>query len=102
MATPYDILGIDEQATDEEIKKAYLRKVREFPPEQAAEAFQTVRQAYESVMTKKDRVRYALFGAGAPPDVAAALLRAMGESELRRVDANTFSKALLASALAKW
>lgn len=98
MATPYEILGVNAQATDEEIKKAYLAKVREFPPEQAAEAFQRIRQAYERIMTQKDRLRYALFGAG-PPDVAAELLRGLGEAQTQRVDANTLAKALVTSAM---
>lgn len=95
---PYDILNVDAQATDEAIKKAYLQKVREFPPEHAAEAFQQVRQAYERIKTQKDRMNDALFGTEAP-DVGAALLHTLGEVSLRRVDADTFAKALAAGAL---
>lgn len=33
MTTPYAILDVDEQATDADIKQAYLRKVKQFPPD---------------------------------------------------------------------
>ncbi|MDQ2695853.1 MAG: J domain-containing protein [Pseudomonadota bacterium] len=61
MTNPYHVLGVPETADDETIKKAYLRKVREFPPERAAERFQAVRAAFEAVQSRRDRVRYRLF-----------------------------------------
>ena len=44
--TPYDILGVSEAATRDEIRSAYLRKVRLSPPEKDPEGFQQVRKAY--------------------------------------------------------
>jgi len=44
--TPYEVLEIPETATFEEIRKAYLNKVRSSPPEKDAEGFKTVRKAY--------------------------------------------------------
>ena len=61
MQTPYELLEVDETATDEAIKKAYLRKVREFPPERNAEAFQRIRTAFEAIETDKRRREYRLF-----------------------------------------
>ncbi len=61
MQTPYEVLEVDETASDEAIKKAYLRKVREFPPERDAEAFRRVRAAFESIETDKRRREYRLF-----------------------------------------
>lgn len=61
MTNPFDVLGVPETADDGEIKKAYLRKVREFPPERAAERFQAVRAAFEAVQSRRDRLCYRLF-----------------------------------------
>lgn len=44
--TPYDILGISQTATSDEIRAAYLQKVRLSPPDKDARAFQRIRKAY--------------------------------------------------------
>ncbi|MGI9212532.1 MAG: DnaJ domain-containing protein, partial [Methylococcaceae bacterium] len=61
MKTPFEILEIDVEADDETIKKAYLRKVRQHPPERDSAAFQTIRDAYEAVKTRQDKIRHTLF-----------------------------------------
>ena len=57
MKTPFDLLGIPENATDEAIKKAYLQKVRQYPPERAPEQFQTIRAAFEAIKTQQQRLK---------------------------------------------
>ncbi|MGZ8216912.1 J domain-containing protein [Methylomagnum sp.] len=93
METPYEILGVDEDADDESIKKAYLRKVREFPPEQQGEAFRRVREAYEHIATDKQRRQYRLFYRG-QPDVSALLKLALKPGKTERPDAATLIAAL--------
>jgi len=44
--TPYEILGIPETASPEEIRQAYLRKVRLSPPEKDPQGFKEIRRAY--------------------------------------------------------
>ncbi len=44
--TPYEILGVGRDASFDEIRKAYLRKVREHPPERDPENFRKIRSAY--------------------------------------------------------
>ena len=44
--TPYDVLGVSESATADEIRSAYLQKVRLSPPEKDPRAFQQIRKAY--------------------------------------------------------
>lgn len=68
MTSPFQVLGVPEWAEDDEIKKAYLRKVREYPPERAPQRFQAIRGAFELIQTRRDRIRYWLFHAE-PPDV---------------------------------
>jgi curved DNA-binding protein CbpA len=60
-ANPFNVLGVAETADDAAIKKAYLQKVREHPPERAPERFQAIRTAYEAIKTRRDRLSYRLF-----------------------------------------
>lgn len=73
---PYAELGIDRNASQEEIKKAYFLAVRAHPPEQEPEAFQRVRAAYELLRTPELRANTDLFLIQLPP--AAARRRTVG------------------------
>ena len=61
MKTPYEILGIANNADDNKIKQAYLLKVKDNPPDREQEQFQIIRNAYESIKDEKSRVSYDLF-----------------------------------------
>ena len=67
-----EILGVAPNASDEEIRAAYLRKVKEYPPERAPEEFEKIRDAWEKMRDPRKRVR-ALFQS----DEAAAPLVAL-------------------------
>ena len=56
--TPYEILGVPETAAFEEIRKAYLAKVRLSPPERDPEGFKRIQKAYAVL---KDAVRRKAF-----------------------------------------
>jgi len=66
MVMPFEVLDINDSADDEQIKKAYLSKVRQHPPERDPDGFRRVRAAYEAVRTRKDRMAYRLFHHGQP------------------------------------
>ncbi|MCU1238824.1 MAG: heat shock protein DnaJ domain protein [Candidatus Solibacter sp.] len=53
---PRQVLGISPEAGDEEIRAAYLRKVKEYPPDRAPAEFEKVRDAYESLRDPRRRV----------------------------------------------
>jgi len=66
MKTPFELLKVEETATDAEIKKAYLGMVRRHPPEQCPEQFQRIRTAYEAIRSSEDRISYSLFHCAMP------------------------------------
>ena len=61
MANPFYILDVAENATDEEIKQAYLEQVRRYPPEREPAQFQRIRSAYESIRNHRERLKLHLF-----------------------------------------
>ena len=58
---PYHVLGIEPDASGEEIRSAYLRKIHEHPPERDAESFERVRDAYAELRDPRERTRRRLF-----------------------------------------
>ena len=57
---PRQVLGISPEAGDEEIRAAYLRKVKEYPPDRAPREFEKVRDAYEILRDPRRRTRQLL------------------------------------------
>jgi len=57
------VLGVGETASFDEIRKAYLQKVRKSPPERDPENFKKIRQAYGLLKDaeKKRRLDFTLF-----------------------------------------
>ncbi|MEA3455607.1 MAG: DnaJ domain-containing protein [Campylobacterota bacterium] len=47
--SPYEILGLEGEFTFREIKKAYRKAIRRYPPEQYPETFAEITDAYESL-----------------------------------------------------
>jgi len=60
---PYRVLAIAPDAGDDEIRAAYLAKVREFPPDRAPAEFEKVRDAYEALRDPRRRTRHLLLAA---------------------------------------
>jgi curved DNA-binding protein CbpA len=57
---PRQVLGVAEDATDEQIRAAYLRKLRQFPPDRSPAEFEQVRDAYELLRDRRQRFRHFL------------------------------------------
>ena len=57
---PRMILGVGLEAGDQEIRAAYLRKVKEFPPDRAPEQFERIRDAYELLRDPRRRTLHML------------------------------------------
>jgi curved DNA-binding protein CbpA len=56
MTDPFSILGVDENASDDEIKRRYLALVRAFPPDREPQRFQNYRAAFEALQTERQRL----------------------------------------------
>ena len=64
MRNPYEILGVPENASEDEIKKAYRTLSRKYHPDaninnpnkaQAEEKFKEIQQAYQQIMQERER-----------------------------------------------
>jgi curved DNA-binding protein CbpA len=55
MMDPREVLGVSPNAGEEEIRAAYLRKVKEFPPDRAPEEFERIRNAFETLGDPRKR-----------------------------------------------
>lgn len=53
---PFFVLGLEPDATTEQIEERYLRCMREYPPDKAPEHFARFRQAYEQLREEEQRL----------------------------------------------
>jgi hypothetical protein len=53
---PFAVLGLDENADDDAIKRRYLALVRAYPPDREPERFLVLRRAYEAVSGERERL----------------------------------------------
>lgn len=65
---PSAVLEVSIDASPEDIRAAYLRKVREFPPERSPDEFEKVRDAYSILRDPGKRIQmmFARVDPGAP------------------------------------
>jgi DnaJ-domain-containing protein 1 len=54
---PNEILGVAPNASEEEIRAAWLSTVKEFPPDRAAAEFERIRDAYETLRDPRTRAK---------------------------------------------
>ena len=61
MMNPFDVLSVDEDASDADVRKAYFQMVRQFTPEQHAERFKQIREAYDLLKDPSRRLEAEVF-----------------------------------------
>ncbi len=91
---PYRVLGVNKEATEKEIRQAYLEAVRQCPPEQNEQRFLRIRQAYECISDEKKRSQYFLLHAELP-DAEDVLLPLAASPAHYRPDLKTLYQLLL-------
>ena len=64
---PYVVLAVDRRADEKTIKRAYFKKVREYPPESNPEKFKEIRTAYDQLRNAERRAKIDLFLLQSPP-----------------------------------
>jgi preprotein translocase subunit Sec63 len=60
MTDPREVLGVTQDAGEEEIRSAYVRKVKEHPPDRSPEEFERIRDAYDNLRDPRRRMRESL------------------------------------------
>ncbi|MBU3917003.1 hypothetical protein KKA14_15835 [bacterium] len=58
----YRLLEMEFSDNDSLIRSAYLKKIKQFPPERFPEEYKVIRKAYELVETNQKRIEYFLYG----------------------------------------
>src|ERR1022692_2751254 len=61
ISDPYAVLEVDPEAGDEQIRAAYLRKLKEYPPDRCPAEFENVRDAYDLLRDPRRRSQHTLF-----------------------------------------
>jgi DnaJ-class molecular chaperone len=69
------LLGVAPDASEADIRAAYLEQVRRHPPDREPEQFERVRDAYEKLRDPRQRARQVLEG----PDPFAPFVELLGE-----------------------
>ncbi len=65
---PYLALGVPRQADDQTIRRAYLKAIKQAPPDLQPKRFQAVNAAYEQIKDEPGRHRHTLFNKTVPGD----------------------------------
>ncbi len=93
MPDPFVTLGLPDNATDADVRQAYLRMIRRFPPERSPKAFQAISEAYEAAKTEVGRAKIRVFGCIQRHDSLTELLPEF-PPERRRVGIDLWLQAL--------
>jgi len=85
---PYKTLGVGEQATTDEIKKAFRKKAKEFHPDKNgnADQFSEVAFAYRLLMDPEKRNRYDSTGDASERDMQTDVFNAIGTALLQIIE----------------
>jgi curved DNA-binding protein CbpA len=74
-----EILGVPLNAGDEEIRAAYVQKVKEHPPDRSPDEFEKIRDAYETLRDPRRRMRDMLLSADPEAPLASLIGGQTGE-----------------------
>ncbi|HWF46275.1 MAG TPA: J domain-containing protein [Bryobacteraceae bacterium] len=80
MMNANQILGVPENASEEEIRAAWLAKVKEFPPDRCPTEFESIRNAYDTLRDPRKRAKAMLLST----NFAAPLVSLVDREKARR------------------
>ena len=70
---PWVILGVPVHADDNQIRTAYLQKVKDYPPDRMPEQFEWIRDAYEDLRDPGRRSKRMIISANPKADLVSLL-----------------------------
>ena len=73
---PHAILGVKQNATPDEIRRAYLALVREFPPEKDPDRFRAIHHAYQLLRSPLTQAKSLMLSKVESPDLEAIIAAA--------------------------
>jgi DnaJ-domain-containing protein 1 len=76
---PRKTLGVSVDADEEEIRVAYLKKIKEYPPDRLPVEFERIRDAYQTLRDPRIRMRIMLQSADPEAPLASLLDGHMAE-----------------------
>ena len=76
-----EILGVAANASEDEVRSAYLEKVKQFPPDRSPEEFERIRDAYEKLRDPRSRAKAMLIA----PDTNLPLVSLVDSIKRRRI-----------------
>ncbi|MFO0877034.1 MAG: J domain-containing protein [Gemmataceae bacterium] len=85
----YQLLGIEMDSDEETIRARYLELIRQHPPGLDPVRFHAIRQAYEVLRDRVERVRHRLFHTGAADTLDKLIEELACQSPPRRVSLKT-------------
>jgi curved DNA-binding protein CbpA len=68
--TAREILGVELNATDEQIRAAYLAKITEHPPDRSPTEFERIRDAYDTLRDPRRRMNEILHSRDSLPSIS--------------------------------
>ena len=77
---PWAVLALPVGAGDDDLRAAYLRKIKQFPPDRAPEQFERVRDAYDVLRDSQRRGKLIILAA----DPRAEFVSLLGEQTSQR------------------
>jgi len=76
-----EILGVAANASADEIRVAYLDKVKQFPPDRSPEEFERIRDAYDTLSDPRHQAKAMLLA----PDAGAPLATFVDDLKKQRI-----------------
>lgn len=86
MSTPFEVLGLPQSASQDEIRARYLALVRQFPPDKEPDRFAEIRAAYDELSDLRKALEHRMLDI--PTESLAVILADLRSQSKRRIPLN--------------